>query len=67
MEQLTKPELLNGEKVGNYQLTAQDIKDIHEALVVYMRNVKNADETTAKRIELLRQKVKEFHRVMNPS
>ena len=37
MKQLTKPEVLNGEKVVNLELTNQNIKDIHETLVSYSR------------------------------
>jgi hypothetical protein len=38
MQQLTKPELLNGELVLNVQLSNQNIKNIHEALLFYLQS-----------------------------
>ena len=67
MEQLTKPELLNGEKVVNLQLSAQNVKDIHDSLVMKMRDKENSEESTAIRIKALREEFKELHRILFPS
>lgn len=67
MEQLTKPELLNGEKVVNCQLSAQNIKDIHETLVSYLRQKEESTETTAIRIKELREQFNKLRILMNPS
>jgi len=66
MEQLTKPEIINGEQVVNVQLTNQNIKDIHEALVDYSRN-KKQEESTTMRIKILLEEFKPVHKSMNPS
>jgi len=69
MQQLTKPEILNGEQVVNVQLTNQDIKYIHEALVSYLRdeNKRNPQESSVIGIAELRDEFKEVHKKMNPS
>ena len=67
MKQLTKPEVLNGEKVVNLQLTNQNIKDIHETLVSYLRQKEESTESTAVRVKELREQFKELHRLFNPS
>lgn len=67
MQQLTKPEILNGEKVVNVQLSNQNIKDIHETLVSYLRQKEESTESTAVRVKELREQFKELHRLFNPS
>ena len=67
MKQLTKPEVLNGEKVVNLELTNQNIKDIHETLVSYLRQKEESTESTAIRVKELREQFKELHRLFNPS
>ena len=67
MKQLTKPEVLNGEKVVNLELTNQNIKDIHETLVSYLRQKEESTESTAVRVKELREQFKELHRLFNPS
>jgi len=66
LKQLTKPEILEGEQVVNVQLTNQNIKDIHEALVDYSRNKKQEESTTI-RIKTLLDEFKPVHKLMNPS
>jgi hypothetical protein len=68
MQQLTKPELLNGELVVNVQLTNQNVKNIHEALYDYLqrRSMKN-NESTYREILDLREEVLELRRILNPS
>ena len=63
MQQLTKPETIQGE-----QLTNQDTKNIHEALLFYLRSksTKN-NESTYMEIRDLREEVLKLRRVMNPS
>jgi hypothetical protein len=67
LQQLTKPELLNGEKVVNIQLSNNNIKVIHEALVSYMRARKRTDEQTAVEAEKLREEFNKIRILMNPS
>ena len=44
LEQLTKPEILNGEQVVNIQLTNNEIKLLHESLVNKIQLAKNVGE-----------------------
>lgn len=67
MEQLTKPELLNGEKVINVQLSNQNVKVIHEALVAYMRNKEESTESTAMQVKELREEFNKLRILFNPS
>jgi len=67
MQQLTKPENLNGEKVVNVQLTNQNITDIHSALVAFMRNKEESTESSATRLKELREEFKKLHILFNPS
>lgn len=67
MQQLTKPEILNGEKVVNVQLSNQNIKDIHESLVFYMRQKEESTETTAIRVKELREQFNKLRILFNPS
>lgn len=67
MQQLTKPENLNGELVVNVRLTNQNVKTIHEALVLMTREGKNPEESTVKLASTLREEFKELHRLFNPS
>ena len=68
MQQLTKPELLNGEPVVNVQLTNTNIKNIHEARLFYLQqNSHRPTESTFVEIKALREKVLRLRRVMNPS
>ena len=67
MQQLTKPELLNGELVVNVQLTNQNTKNIHEALLFYIRSKTQTGESTYIEIKDLREEVLRLRRLMNPS
>ena len=68
MEQLTKPELLNGEPVVNVQLTNQNIKDLHEALMYYLQQHSHRPtQSTFVEIKALREEVLRLRRLMNPS
>ena len=68
MEQLTKPELLNGEPVVNVQLTNQNTKNIHEALVFYLQQHSHRPtESTYIEMKALREEVLKLRRLMNPS
>lgn len=67
MQQLTKPEKENNQLVVNVKLTNQNIKDIHESLVFYMRQKEESTESTAIRVKELREQFKELHRLFNPS
>lgn len=70
MQQLTKPELStkNGELLVRVELTNQNVKNIHEALVFYLqsKSLKN-NESTYLGIQDLREEVLTLHRLMNPS
>jgi hypothetical protein len=68
MQQLTKPEFIQGELVVNLQLTSQDIRDIHEALLFYLQEkTQNSGESTYQRIKSLREELLKLQRVMNQS
>ena len=68
MQQLTKPEFIQGELVVNLQLTSQDIRDIHEALLSYLQEkTQNSGESTYQRIKSLREELLKLQRVMNQS
>ena len=68
MQQLTQPELLNGEPVVNVQLTNTNIKALHEALLFYLRSktTKN-NESTYLEIRDLREDILKLRQIMNPS
>ena len=68
MQQLTRPELLNGELIVNVQLSNQNVKNIHEALLFYLRSktTKN-NESTYMEIKDLREEILTLRRVLNPS
>ena len=70
MQQLTRPELLNGELIVNVQLQIryQNVKNIHEALLFYLRSktTKN-NESTYMEIKDLREEILTLRRVLNPS
>ena len=68
MQQLTKPEFIQGELVVNLQLTSQDIKDIHEALLFYLQEkTQNSRESTYQKIKSLREELLKLQQVMNQS
>jgi hypothetical protein len=68
MQQLTKPEFIQGELVVNLQLTSQDIRDVHEALLFYLQEkTQNSRESTYQRIKSLREELLKLQRVMNQS
>ena len=67
MQQLTNPELLNGELVVNVQLTNQNTKNLHEALLFYLRSKTQTGESTYQEIKTLREEVLRLRRVLNPS
>jgi hypothetical protein len=67
MEQLTKPETINGELGVNVQLTNQNTKNIHEALLFYLRSKTQTGESTYQEIKALREVVLRLRRVLNPS
>jgi hypothetical protein len=68
MQQLTKPEFIQGELVVNLQLTSQDIRDVHEALLFYLQEkTQNSGESTYQRIKSLTEELLKLQRVMNQS
>ena len=68
MQQLTKPELLNGELVVNVQLTNQNVKNIHEALLLYLQlHTADTRESTYQEIKALREEIFKLRRIMKPS
>ncbi|MGA8843485.1 MAG: hypothetical protein WB511_07850 [Nitrososphaeraceae archaeon] len=67
MEQLTKPETINGELGVNVRLTNQNTKNIHEALLFYLRSKTQTGESTYQEIKALREVVLRLRRVLNPS
>jgi hypothetical protein len=53
MQQLIKPETIQGELIVNVQLTNQNIKNIHEALLFYLQqNSHRSTESTFQETEL---------------
>jgi hypothetical protein len=67
LQQLTKPEKLNNELVVNVQLTNNNIKVIHEALVAYMRNKEESTESNALKVKELREEFNKLRILFNPS
>ena len=62
MEQLTKPEILNGEQVVNIQLTNNEIKLLHEALVNKIQLAKNVGEQNIQGMTTLREQFNELEK-----
>jgi hypothetical protein len=68
MQQLTKPEIIQGELVVNVQLTNQNVKNIHEALSLYLQlHTADTRKSTYQEIKALREEVLKLRRIMNPS
>ena len=68
MQQLTKPEITQGELVVNVQLTNQNVKNIHEALLFYLQSkTQNLGESTYQEIKALREEVPKLRRIRNPN
>ena len=58
MQQLTKPEIIQGELVVNVQLTNQNVKNIHEALLLYLQlHTADTRKSTYQEIKALREEV----------
>ena len=67
MQLLTKPETIHGELVANVQLTNQNIKNIHDALLLYLQlHTAHSRKSTYQEIKALREVLK-ILRVFNPS
>ena len=68
MQQLTKPEIIQGELVVNVQLTNQNVKNIHEALLLYLQlHTADTRKSTYQEIKALREEILKLRRIMNPS
>ena len=68
MQQLTKPEIIQGELVVNVQLTNQNVKNIYEALLLYLQlHTADTRKSTYQEIKALREEVLKLRRIMNPS
>ena len=56
MQQLTNPEIIQGELVVNVQLTNQNVKNIHEALLLYLQlHTADTRKSTYQEIKALRE------------
>ena len=68
MRQLTKPEIIDGELSVHCLLTNQNTKNIHEALLFYLRSKSSKNnESTYMQIKDLREDILKLRKVMNPS
>ena len=67
MDVLTKPEILNGEQVVNIQITNNEVKLLHEALVNKIQLAQNVGEQNIQGMMELREEFKELRKKLNPS
>jgi hypothetical protein len=68
MQQLTKPEIIQGELIVKVQLTNQNVKNIHEALLLYLQlHTADTRKSTYQEIKALREEMLKLLRIMNPS
>ena len=67
MDVLTKPEILNGEQVVNIQITNNEVKLLHEALVNKIQLAKSVGEQNIQGMMELREEFKELRKKLNPS